>query len=192
VQLAYVNISKPDVHLNNIWKFESSHRNMVIYRKWLRLYSGGARLESRQGHLLFWSSWFSSTSIRRGKFPSKSFPIKLHPRQSVSQSVRPSAHPSIHQSYLSINPWLYSPCGPWPPFQFLDLYTVGRAPWLGDQPVARPVPTHRTAQTQNKRKQTSTPWARFESTIPVLELLKMVHVLDRAATVIGIHPRISP
>jgi hypothetical protein len=47
--------------------------------------------------------------------------------------------------------WLYSPCGPWPLFQFLNLYTVGRTPWPGDQPVARPLPTHRTTQTQNKR-----------------------------------------
>jgi hypothetical protein len=37
---------------------------------------------------------------------------------------------------------------------FLILYTVGRTPWKGDQPVARPLPTHRTTQTQNKRTQT--------------------------------------
>jgi hypothetical protein len=29
--------------------------------------------------------------------------------------------------------------GPWPFFQFLD-----PIPWTGDQPVARPLPTHRT------------------------------------------------
>jgi hypothetical protein len=28
-------------------------------------------------------------------------------------------------------------------FSFLILYTVGRTPWTGDQPVARPLPTHR-------------------------------------------------
>jgi hypothetical protein len=28
---------------------------------------------------------------------------------------------------------------------------VGRTPWTGDQPVARPLPTHRTTRTQNKR-----------------------------------------
>jgi hypothetical protein len=33
--------------------------------------------------------------------------------------------------------------------------TEGRAPWTSDQPVARPLPIHRTTQTQNKRKQTS-------------------------------------
>jgi hypothetical protein len=36
-------------------------------------------------------------------------------------------------------------------FSFLILYTVGRTPWTGDQPVPRPLPTHRTTQTQNKR-----------------------------------------
>jgi hypothetical protein len=32
---------------------------------------------------------------------------------------------------------------------FLILYTVGRTPWTGDQHVTRPLPTHRTTQTQN-------------------------------------------
>jgi hypothetical protein len=38
-------------------------------------------------------------------------------------------------------------------FSFLTLYTVCRTPWTGDQPVTRPLPTHRTTQTQNKRTQ---------------------------------------
>jgi hypothetical protein len=33
-------------------------------------------------------------------------------------------------------------------FTFLIPYAVGRAPWTGDQPVARPLPTHRTTQTE--------------------------------------------
>jgi hypothetical protein len=69
--------------------------------------------------------------------------------------------------YLSIYLWLFSPCGPWPPFQFLNQYTVGGTPWTRDQPVARPLPIQRTAQTQNKRKQTSMPQLRFEPTIPM-------------------------
>jgi hypothetical protein len=32
-------------------------------------------------------------------------------------------------------------------FQALNLYTIGRTPWTGDQLVARPPPTYRTAQT---------------------------------------------
>jgi hypothetical protein len=66
--------------------------------------------------------------------------------------------------YLSLR--FCSPYGPWPPSYFLNLYTVGRTPWTGDQPVARPLPTRRTTQTQNKRTQTSMPWVGFEPTIP--------------------------
>jgi hypothetical protein len=82
--------------------------------------------------------------------------------------------------------WLYSPCGSWPLFQFPNLYTIGRIPWTGDQPVARPLPTHRTTQTHNKRTQPSMPRVRFEPTIPVFERAKSVHALDRTATVTGI------
>jgi hypothetical protein len=39
----------------------------------------------------------------------------------------------------------------------LILYTVGRTPWTSDQPVARPLPIHRTTQTQNKGTQTFMP-----------------------------------
>jgi hypothetical protein len=35
-------------------------------------------------------------------------------------------------------------------FQSPDLFTTGRTPWTSDQLVARPLPKHRTAQTQNK------------------------------------------
>jgi hypothetical protein len=87
--------------------------------------------------------------------------------------------------YTSIHPWLYSPCGPWPLFQFLNLYTVGRTPWTGDQPVSRPLPTHRTTQKQNKHTQTSLPRVRFETIIPAFERAKRVHALDRSATVIA-------
>jgi hypothetical protein len=77
--------------------------------------------------------------------------------------------------------------GHWPLFQFLDLmHTVGRTPWTGDQPVTRPLPVHRRAQTQNKRTQTSMSQVGFEPTISVSELAKTVHILDRAAAVIGV------
>jgi hypothetical protein len=70
-------------------------------------------------------------------------------------------------------------------FSFLILYTVGKTPWTGDQLVARPLPTHRTAQTQNKLAQISMPWVVFEPTISAFEWAKTFHALDRAATVIG-------
>jgi hypothetical protein len=87
--------------------------------------------------------------------------------------------------YLSTYLWLYSPCGPWPLFQLLNLYTVGRTPWTGDQPVAKPLPTHTTTQTHNKRTQTYMPRVGFEPTIPAFVQEKTVHALDRAVTVIG-------
>jgi hypothetical protein len=61
---------------------------------------------------------------------------------------------------------------------FLILYTVGRTPWRGDQPVARPLRMHRTTQT-------SRPPVGFEPTLSVLELAKSVRALERTATVIG-------
>jgi hypothetical protein len=87
--------------------------------------------------------------------------------------------PFIHQ-------WLYSSLlRPGHFFSFVILYTIGRTPWTGDQPVARPLPTHRT-QTQNKRTQTSMPRVEFEPTTPVFEQAKTVHAVDRAATVIAL------
>jgi hypothetical protein len=86
--------------------------------------------------------------------------------------------------YLSIYLWLYSPCGPWELFQFLNLYTVGWTPWMGDQPTSKPLPARRTTQTQNKRTQTPMLQVEFEPTIPVFERGETVHALDFAATVI--------
>jgi hypothetical protein len=42
----------------------------------------------------------------------------------------------------------------WAPavFQFPDLFTIGRTPWTSDQLVGRPLPKHRTTQTQNTHK----------------------------------------
>jgi hypothetical protein len=67
--------------------------------------------------------------------------------------------------------------GPWLLFQFLNLYTVVTTPWTGHQPVLRSLPTHRTTQTPNKRTQTSVPRVAFETTTPVFERAKTVHVL---------------
>jgi hypothetical protein len=50
---------------------------------------------------------------------------------------------------------------------------------MGDQPVARPLPT------QNKRTQTSYVLSGFEPTIAAFERTKTVHALDRAASVIA-------
>jgi hypothetical protein len=92
-------------------------------------------------------------------------------------------HSFIH-SLMALQPFV----GPWSPFQFRNLtYTDGRTPCTSDQPFARPLPAHRTTQTQKKTyTQTSMPRVGFEPTIPVLEWAKTVHALDSAATVIGL------
>jgi hypothetical protein len=74
---------------------------------------------------------------------------------------------------------------PWLLSQFLHLNTVGRTPWTGDRPVARPLPTHRTTQTRNKRTQTSGPRVEFKPATLVFQRAKMVRALYSAATVIG-------
>jgi hypothetical protein len=55
-------------------------------------------------------------------------------------SAATSLSPSLSLS-LDVQPF-----GSWQLFQFLNLYTIGRAPWTGDQPTARPLPTHRITQ----------------------------------------------
>jgi hypothetical protein len=82
---------------------------------------------------------------------------------------------------MSLQPFV----GPWLHFQFLNLNAVGRTPWAGDQPVARPLPTHGATQTQNKRTQASMPRKEFELTTPVFERAKTVHALDGTANVMG-------
>jgi hypothetical protein len=72
----------------------------------------------------------------------------------------------IHSS-MALQPFV----GPWPFLQFRNLfYTDGRTPWASDQPVARPLPTRRTTQTQNKRTRrhtclewNSNPWSQHSS-----------------------------
>jgi hypothetical protein len=107
---------------------------------------------------------------------------------SIRPSVRPSIPPSIHPpTHPSIHLWLYSPLLDLGKFlSFLIFYTDGRTPWTGDQPVARSLPAHRTTQTQTKRIHTCMPQMGFNPTIPVFEWAKTVHVLDRAASVIGV------
>jgi hypothetical protein len=98
--------------------------------------------------------------------------------------------PSLTSFYLlgerhswTIYLWLYSPLlGLGLYFSFLLLYTFGRTRWTGDQPVSRPLPIHRTTQTQNKHTQTSLCQVGFEPTIPAFERAKIVHALDRATT----------
>jgi hypothetical protein len=91
----------------------------------------------------------------------------------------------MSQFILLFSLFLYNPLHFGRFFRFLFLYTDCRTPWTGDQPVVRPLPTHRTTQTQNKRTQACMPREGFEPTTPVFERAKTVHALDREVTVNG-------
>jgi hypothetical protein len=70
-------------------------------------------------------------------------------------SVYSFIHSFIHQ-------WLYSRLlGPGV-FSFIIFFTQSRSPWTSDQPVARPLPTERTTQTQNKSTHRH-PWLEWDS-----------------------------
>jgi hypothetical protein len=93
---------------------------------------------------------------------------------------------------LSIYLWRYSPLfdlGFF--FSFSILYTVRKTPWTVDQPVARPLPTQRTTQTQNRRTRTSMAQVGFEPNNLAFERAKAIHALDRAATVMSIELHIG-
>jgi hypothetical protein len=110
----------------------------------------------------------------------------LRTLEPIYQTIR--RHRAEDRGLHTFSLWLYSPLDPGRFFSFLIPYTIGRIPWTEDQSVARPRPTHRTTQTQNKRTQTSIPRVGFKPTTPVFERTKTVHVLDRAAIVIaGLH-----
>jgi hypothetical protein len=64
-------------------------------------------------------------------------------------------------------------------FSFLILYTLGRTPWTGNQPVARPLPTDRTHTDIQALSGIRT----HDSSVRMSEA---VHALDSAATVIGV------
>jgi hypothetical protein len=101
----------------------------------------------------------------------------------VSPSIHLSVRSSIHlPTYLCLFSYLLSLDHF---FSFFIFYTVGMIPWTGDQPVARPLRTHRTTQIQNKRTQTFMSRMGFEPTIQLFEWAKAVHAIDCAATVIG-------
>jgi hypothetical protein len=80
----------------------------------------------------------------------------------------------IHSSSMALQPFV----GPWPLLQFRNHFT--QTPWTEDQPVTRPLPTHGTTQTQNKRTQTYLPRLGFESTTAVYEQAKIIRALDCA------------
>jgi hypothetical protein len=112
----------------------------------------------------------------------------------ISILSRRKIHILLHLNYLLLSIFVpvaptWSIGHPWNAsfhFSFVILWTVGRTPWTGDQPVARPLPTHRTTRIQTKCKETSMFWVIFEPTMPLLERENTFHALDWAATVIDV------
>jgi hypothetical protein len=143
------------------------------------------------------------TALNGGLYPSSGFPNCPHnqlPTSNSNTSQRlncssltlslthqsslqfPALHCTALPIYLSI-------CGS---TALVDLgrfimYLIHRGwtPLTGDQPLTRPLTTHRTTQPQNKLTQTSMPQVGFEPTIPAFERAKTVHTLERAATAMG-------
>jgi hypothetical protein len=119
---------------------------------------------------------------RLGHFPPNPFSSLCTNRSIIrcytvlSLTLSPSPSPSPYGSTILVDLGHF--------LSFLILYTVGRTPWMGDQPVARSLSTSRTTQTRIKSIETSMTRVGFEPTIPVVERAKTVHALDSMATVI--------
>jgi hypothetical protein len=81
--------------------------------------------------------------------------------------------------------------GPRPHFSFLIFYTVGRAPLMGDQLVARPLPSHTGQHLHRINAHTDICASSGIRTYDpsVWAGTKTVYLLDRAATVIGTRNR---
>jgi hypothetical protein len=127
------------------------------------------------------SSWRASCTLKIQEECSSEMLATVHettrfyiPEESTIHS-RSFIHLFIHPSMV-LQPFL----APLPLLQFRNIfYTDGRTPWTGDQPVARPLPTHSRTQAQDKRTETSMPWMGFETTIPAFERGKTVNALER-------------
>jgi hypothetical protein len=123
--------------------------------------------------------------LRRGISPSRG--RYLHTEQHKHR-INAHRHPCLE---WDSNPrsqcsrlWFYIPRGSWSLFQFLNLYTVGRTPWTGNQPVSRPI-LHTGQHKQNKCTQIYMPQVGFEPMFPMFERAKTFHALDRGAIVFG-------
>jgi hypothetical protein len=121
---------------------------------WLSL-SGCAVQISAKGPAILIEAFMVLLSPAR-EFPGLEPEISLEPLPARFGPI--CLFPQSFSYSLYIHSFIYSPLavqplvGPWHFLQFRYLlHTVGRTPWAGDQPVGRPLPTHRTTETQNKR-----------------------------------------
>jgi hypothetical protein len=122
----------------------------LCYPKPLHVFTSNIRNMERCTGPTLRSGWIHVPKSFRKKTCASSLNIR-------SNSIKPESHYKIHSF---IHQWLYSHLlGALVSLslslsllQFPDLfYTGGRTSWTSDQLVARPLPTWRTTQTQNKR-----------------------------------------
>jgi hypothetical protein len=114
--------------------------NVLFYALTPRLKMQGAHTPHKMYYYYYYYCYYGDTSIRRKL-------ALTSPTSGLSVGIVCSRTEATEFSLV------YSP--------LLILYTVGRTPWKGYKPVARPLPTQRSTQTEH----TCMP---FEPTIPVL------------------------
>jgi hypothetical protein len=104
------------------------------------------KIHSLEDSFLSMSSWGGSTLLlcaTTNNFE-YTFPNEAEEIQYKLDCLR---HPRTAPSEICL--WLYSPLLDLRRFFSVSMfYTVGRTPWSGNQPVARPLPTHRTTHTE--------------------------------------------
>jgi hypothetical protein len=97
----------------------------------------------------FLVSWATTNFSRKILFHGVTEDIE---RETECSETSVSAHMGIFIHFIRSSTALQPFVGPWPLIHFRNLfYTDGRTPWTSDQSIARPLPTHRTTQTQYKR-----------------------------------------
>jgi hypothetical protein len=124
---------------------------------------------NRAAQLLKKETWFRTPLLNFAS--SKTFPWSQSENSRTSlqrqlTSISNCVLSRIINATLPLSHWLYSPLDLGCFFRFLIVSTVARTPCTGEQPIARPLLTHRTTQTRNKRTQTSDFRVGFEPTNP--------------------------
>jgi hypothetical protein len=127
-------------------------------------FRGGYLGSKRHLELLIINEALKCTGISKSNFMADFIGLyKLIHIWEAKVSKEEKINVNILDEHSFIHQWLYSPfIGPWPPVQFRNIfYTVGRTTWTSDQPVAKPLPTHRT--TQNRINEHIHPCLEYDS-----------------------------
>jgi hypothetical protein len=169
--------NSPHVNKYFKWKLQEVKRdsncsqvNPVLSLWSPKQWNRGSGFESHSGHYVFfciatgrlsyhgvsetrlYKTWTSETLKRNGKgqWTKRKRPKYLTKirKNIISLSLKLRVE-TVNFYHSFIHQWLYSPLlGSGLFFGFvIFFYTVGRTPRTGDQPVARPLPIHRTTQT---------------------------------------------